>query len=197
VSTRDRIVDAAAEVMRTRGLARATTKEIAKAAGYSEATLYKHFDNKSELFLSVLGERVPGGMMPLLTELREQAGDGDPRRALTEVALAAVEFYVQTFPMAASLFSEPTLLAAHRQVLAERDTGPHMPNRALAEYLRAERDHGRLPADIDPDAVASLLLGACMQHAFLAHFGHQPGVSAEEFAKALVDTLFRGLGDSA
>ncbi|MGH3995405.1 MAG: helix-turn-helix domain-containing protein, partial [Pseudonocardiaceae bacterium] len=37
MSTRDRILDGAAEVMRTRGLANTTTKEIAKAAGLSEA----------------------------------------------------------------------------------------------------------------------------------------------------------------
>ena len=41
MSTRDRMLDAAAHVMHTRGLSRATTKEIAKAAGYSEAALYK------------------------------------------------------------------------------------------------------------------------------------------------------------
>ncbi|HEX4258089.1 MAG TPA: helix-turn-helix domain-containing protein, partial [Streptosporangiaceae bacterium] len=45
--TRDRILDAATHVMRTRGFARTTTKEIARAAGYSEATLYKHFQDKT------------------------------------------------------------------------------------------------------------------------------------------------------
>ena len=57
MSTRERILTAAAEVMRTKGLARSTTKEIARASGFSEATLYKHFANQEELFLAVLGER--------------------------------------------------------------------------------------------------------------------------------------------
>ena len=57
--TRDRILDAAAHVMRTLGFARTTTKEIARAAGYSEATLYKHFQDKTDLFLAVLKERLP------------------------------------------------------------------------------------------------------------------------------------------
>ncbi len=57
--TRDRILDAATHVMRTRGFARTTTKEIARAAGYSEATLYKHFQDKTDLFLAVLKERLP------------------------------------------------------------------------------------------------------------------------------------------
>ena len=49
----------ALHVMPTRGLARTTTKEIARAAGYSEATLYKLFDDKFDLFLCVLAERLP------------------------------------------------------------------------------------------------------------------------------------------
>ena len=56
---RVRIVDAAHELMLTIGLARATTKEIAKAAGCSEAALYKHFASKEDLFVTVLKERLP------------------------------------------------------------------------------------------------------------------------------------------
>src|SRR4051794_40616709 len=69
MNTRDRILDAAAELMRTRGIIRTTTKEIAKAAGFSEATLYKHFRDKEELLLRVLRERMPAlarhrGLLP-------------------------------------------------------------------------------------------------------------------------------------
>ena len=56
---RVRILDAAHELMLTVGLARATTKEIAKAAGCSEAALYKYFASKEELFIRVLGNGCP------------------------------------------------------------------------------------------------------------------------------------------
>ena len=59
MGTRERIVEAAERVMRERGLARGTTKEIARAAGYSEGTLYKHFESKEDLFLAMLTERFP------------------------------------------------------------------------------------------------------------------------------------------
>lgn len=57
--TRVRLLDAAHHLMLTVGLARATTKEIARAAGCSEAALYKHFASKEELFIQVLTERLP------------------------------------------------------------------------------------------------------------------------------------------
>lgn len=191
VDTRARIVAAAAKVMHTRGLARTTTKEIAKAAGCSEALLYKHFRAKEDLFLAVLRERTPGDLEGLLGTLAGRVGQGEVVDTLAEVAAAALAFYHQTFPMAASIFSEPRLLAAHRAALVDRGVGPQHVNSALAAYLRAEQAAGRVRADADPDAVAGLLLGACFQRAFLNHLTDTtpPADLAETLARDLVHGL--------
>ncbi|MER7015245.1 TetR/AcrR family transcriptional regulator [Saccharopolyspora sp. NPDC000359] len=189
MGTRDRMLDAAAHVMRTRGLARATTKEIAKASGYSEAALYKHFHDKTDLFLAVLQERVPGNLRALLTGLPERAGKGELRAVLTEVAAEAVDFYTEAFPMAASVFSEPALHAAHREALQERGTGPRAVREGLAAYLAAERRAGALKPDVDPGAAAALLLGACFQNAFLAHFTGDPNPTPESLVQTLLAPL--------
>lgn len=188
--TRERIVDAAAQVMGTLGLARATTKQIAAAAGYSEATLYKHFHDKTELLLSVLGERLPP-LVALLTRLPEQAGQGEVAERLEEVASQAVRFYQRQIPMLASLFAEPALLDRYREALAAVGAGPHKANQALAAYLRAERELGRIDASVDPDAGAAMLLGACFQRAFLSAFSGDPIPAAERarLAASLVTTL--------
>ena len=187
MTTRDRMLDAAAHVMSTKGLARATTKEIAKAAGFSEAALYKHFADKTELFLAVLRERAPSDLTGLLAGL--EAGRGEVRRTLVDIARAAVAFYVETFPIGASIFSEPALLAAHREALKAHGVGPGTVPDTLARYLEAERGLGRLPAGVDPRSAADLLLGACHYQAFLGFFADR-SVDAEE----LVRTLWEGIG---
>ncbi len=194
MSTRDRILDAAAEVVRRLGLARATTKEIARAAGLSEATLYKNFQDKNELVLTVLRERLPP-FIPLLADLPERVGLGEMADTLREVALTAVEFYEQGTPMMASLFAEQGLLARHREQMKEAGVGPHLGIRAVAGYLRLEQQAGRLAADADPDAAAELLLGACFQRAFFGHVvgEHAAGSSAERFARQIVRTLLTRL----
>lgn len=111
---------------------------------------------------------------------------------LREVTVAAADFYEQGFPMAASLFSEPALLDAHRGALRARGAGPHLVGRALGAYLAAERELGRVHPDVDPNAAAGLLLGACLERAFLGHFVEERP-SVEEFAATLVRTLFTGL----
>ncbi len=195
MSTRDRMLDAAARVMRTHGLAHATTKQIAKEAGYSEAALYKHFRDKTDLFLAVLSERAPNSLASLLGGLGQRVGQGTVRETLEDIARAAIAFYRLNFPMAASLFAEPNLLAAHRQALRERGAGPAHVSDAVAEYLSAERYLGRITPGIDPQAAAALLLGACLQHAFLGHFTDRQDDedSDRRLARSLVDTLAAGL----
>ncbi|GGU36866.1 TetR/AcrR family transcriptional regulator [Lentzea flava] len=194
MNTRDRIVAAAAEVMRTRGLARATTKEIAKAAGFSEAALYKHFRDKTELFVAVLGERGPTRLSRVLVDLPDRLGQDPVEEVLRDVALAAADFYEQTFPMAASLFAEPKVFDAHRAALRERGKGPHQVGEAVATYLKAEQALGRINAGVDPRAAAGMLLGACLERAFLGHFvDGEDRPSEEEFAARLVDALLSGI----
>ncbi|REE97148.1 TetR/AcrR family transcriptional regulator [Thermomonospora umbrina] len=185
VSTRERILDAAAEVMHARGLAHTTTKEIAKAAGCSEAALYKHFRDKSEIFVRVLRERLPH-----FSPVPYAAGTGTVRGNLREIARTALEFYRASFPIAVSIFSEPLLLEAHRASLRRHGSGPEGPILSVADYLRAERDLGRIAAGTDPDATAALLVGACFQHAFLEHFhGNAGGADLDTLADSLTTAL--------
>ena len=195
VETRERIVEAAERVMRTRGLAWATTKEIACAAGYSEGTLYNHFEDKEDLFLSVLRERLPN-FVALVRDLPERSGRGTVRGNLEEVASAALAFYDESVPMAASVFSRPELLARHREGVRKRDGGPHKANEAVAAYLRAEQHLGRVLRDANPEAAAALLLGACYQRAFHSHFlGEEvlAGSGEESFIKDIVQAIMQGL----
>ncbi|MER5357569.1 TetR/AcrR family transcriptional regulator [Streptomyces sp. NPDC002785] len=194
---RVRIVDAAHQLMLTIGLARVTTKEIARAAGCSEAALYKHFPSKEELFVAVLKERLPK-LNPLLERLIATPGAGERtvEQNLTEIARQAALFYEQSFPIAASLYAEPRLKERHNAAMRELGTGPHMPIRGLDAYLRSEQAAGRVRADADTYAAASLLLGACVQRAFAyeATEGGGPPQSLDEFAASVARALIRGVG---
>jgi AcrR family transcriptional regulator len=187
--TRDLILDAALRVIQERGLARATTKEIAKTAGFSEAALYKHFTDKSEIFLGVLQERSPG-FQPLHRALAASPGTSTVEANLTAIASAAIAFYHFNFPLFGSIFAEPAILHTHRVRLRQLGAGPHKVNVALAAYLRAEQQAGRIRPDADPEATADLLIGACFQHAFLSHFGTgEPDAdAASRFVSALALT---------
>ncbi|MFF4415478.1 TetR/AcrR family transcriptional regulator [Streptosporangium sp. NPDC001559] len=192
MGTRDVILDAAAAVMAERGLANVTTRQIAQAAGFTEATLYKHFAGKADLLVAVMRERSPG-FTRLAQALNGGAGTGTLLGNLTALAQAAIAFYGEGFPMLASVFADPATLAAHREELRVHGAGPHKVNEAVAAYLSAERDLGRLRPETDVTAAAGLLLGACFQYAFLGHMT-PPGDRDDEraaasFARTLLERL--------
>lgn len=185
LGTRDRIIDAAEQTIREYGIAGATTKRIAVRAACSEALIYKHFQGKVELFMAVLMERMPA-LAPALARLHGTVGKGDVQANLTEFAGAALTFYGEAAPIAAGLLSEPALMAEFKALLAVSEGGPHKPIRVLADYLRAEQQLGRVHGD--PDAMASLIMGACYQRAHLARFVDMPDVG---YADSIVGELLR------
>lgn len=194
MGTREKIIAAAARVMRDKGLARATTKEIARAAGYSEGTLYKHFASKEDLFLAVLAEALPS-LLDTLRHLPDRVGQDSVQANLTEVATVALAFFGETVPIAASVLAEPTLLANHAAAVRRQGGGPDTPNAALAAYLRAEQGRGRVRGDIDPDAAAAMLFGACFQRVFF-HLFFQAGAeraAEQRFAAEIAHVLMAGL----
>lgn len=190
MSARETILDAAAQVMREKGLARATTKEIARAAGYSEALLYKHFADKQEIYLAVLHERVGGMVDP-----RELVGTAAVRENLVGLVVRLMAFYVQSFPMSASIFSDRELLVNWRTSMEAKGGGPRWPIRALQGYLDAEMTGGRIRAGTDVASVAALLCGAAFQAAFLACF---EGLDEVPRSRALAaDLVEAALGSAA
>ncbi|MFD7262580.1 TetR/AcrR family transcriptional regulator [Streptomyces sp. NPDC059874] len=190
MSTRERILDAAAEILRTRGVAQATTKEIAQASKVSEPTLYKYFGDKERLLLTVLEERVPG-----LSRVSVRPGTGDVEDNLTELAHAVLDFYQASIPMLGALLADPQRMAAHREAMSRHGGGPEKAVTGFAAYLRVEQELGRVAPDADPDASASLLIGACFQEAFLRYYAEGPNAPAapRSCAAALARAVVRPL----
>jgi AcrR family transcriptional regulator len=194
-ATRERILDAAAALMRARGPAGASTRAIARAANLTEAALYRHFSSKEELLGCVLAERMPQ-FLDVIKDLQNRVGQSSVRDTLEEFARAAVAFYEQLAPMLASIGSDPALLTQLQASLRESGLGPHMANRSLAAYLRAEQAQARLTPAVDADAAATLLLGACFEQGFFRHlYGRDVLLPASDrFAPALVEALLHGAG---
>lgn len=194
MGTRDRILDAAAEIMRDRGVVHATTKEIAKVAGYSEAALYKHFSDKEDIILNVLRHRMPGP-----SAVRPEPGQSTVEDNLTALARDALSFYQQSLPLLGGLLAQPQRMAAHRDSMRRHGAGPGHAIANIAEYLRAERQLGRVAADADVLTAASMLDGTCFHQSFLRYYesGANAAPAPDDLARGLARTLISGLGSCA
>ncbi|MBO2447294.1 TetR/AcrR family transcriptional regulator [Actinomadura barringtoniae] len=123
---KDRILAAAIQVIRGRGIVAATTKEIARTAGVSEGSLYNHFDNKTALFAAALGE-VAGTARAAMMEVVGSAGQNTVEANLTRLAARMVEFYGELLPMTGPVLADPDLIAWLRAGGPQAQGAPPVP----------------------------------------------------------------------
>src|SRR6266700_3040771 len=104
-SMRERIVAAAIQVIRERGVTHATTREIARAAKVSEGIIYNHFENKTALFGAAFGA-VTGGIRGAMREAADSVGSGTVEGNLERLAATAIRFYGELLPMTGSALAD-------------------------------------------------------------------------------------------
>jgi AcrR family transcriptional regulator len=193
VTTEHRILDAAEQIIREKGVAHATTKEIAKkVAGVAEGTLYKHFERKEDLFRTMFRKYVPAFKEAIGAH---QAETGWVRDNLKEIVLAGMRNFEQIIPLMVAFFADTASLVRLQAFLQETGGGPQRLNADVAAYIEAEQTLGRLTSEVSPQSGAALVLGPCWQLVFLRQFlGTNPfAVSDEQLVEGLVQGLLAGL----
>ena len=154
--TRTQILDAALRLFSEKGFARTSVRDIARAAGITDAAIYYHFASKRDLFEALFEER---GIISALSELEQvpltQPLTQPPVKTLTTIALAALEIMQRNKDFMKVLFreamNEDPVATEDYRVITERWRNAEA--RILREYVR----RGELPP-IDVDVAARQLV---------------------------------------
>lgn len=199
VDFRQTILEAARRIIDEQGLQAATTRHIAQLAGCAEGTIYRHFEDKHELFLELFGGSEPAFIM-LIQSLPDRAGGGEVRDTLLEVGLAALRFYRSVLPFVGGAIVDPELRGLQRKRFSSPGRGPVHAFGQVARYFEAERALGRAAGSGPAAGAASALLGAAFARAFLTVWlgEEQAGdLSDEAYVEQVVDALLGGRPDAA
>jgi AcrR family transcriptional regulator len=95
-ATRQEIVDAAWAVAREQGLVALTLREVAARVGMRAPSLYSHFASKNAIYDAMFGQAWRDYLE--LVDGADPGLPGDPREALTAVALRFFDFAVADLP---------------------------------------------------------------------------------------------------
>jgi AcrR family transcriptional regulator len=131
-----------------------STREIAAAAGISEAALFKRYPTKTELFLAAM---IPPDV-DADTILAAGESAGDPEEALVAISEAVLAYLREALPVIRQLMQTPLIDLAD----IRRRFGAPPEQRltaALIGYLARQAEAGRIACP-NPPAAAMLLFAA-------------------------------------
>ena len=144
---RRRIIEAADTLIREQGIAGATTREIARAAGCAEGSIYVHFEDKIDLVIAVIVEREP--YFADLLELPSRAGEETVEANLVPWVEELLKLLLDNQPIFYALMGDRSVFARFKERLRERETGPVAIFRTAASLHRRRaraRAHRRVRA---------------------------------------------------
>ena len=151
------ILVAALDLLRERGASRLTTKEVAVRAGVSEGSVFYHFTDRTGLMTAVIEDG-----LATLKSATTTGVSGDDVSTVVESFAAGVEALldpVLTVLVAAQ--SDAELRDGVAGYLTANNLGPHRGVLALGGYLATQQARGAIRDDVDPVAVAFLVIGSC------------------------------------
>jgi AcrR family transcriptional regulator len=160
-STRERLIEAAAELIDEGGAAAVTLREVGRRAGVSHNAPYKHFADKEELLAAVVAAGLRDGAQAIERLLRARSGADAVRRVLLA--------YVRDAAAHPELFR--LTYGSWRNGSAELSAAADAARGALVDAVVAAQRAHELPAG-DPERLTALLLALAHGAADLELSGH-------------------------
>jgi AcrR family transcriptional regulator len=188
------ILAVAVSLFSNRGFRGTTTKEIAQAAGVSEAMVFRHFATKEELYTAILNGKCSGGRF----EPAEMAADAinrkDDRAVFESLALGALNYHEDDPEFQRLLLH--SALEKHELAQMFFDEFVRRVYEFLGGYIRERQREGAL-IEIDPAIVIRCFIGMVMHHSLNNNLWDPErrllNISNERAAKYFTDILLNGI----
>jgi TetR/AcrR family transcriptional regulator, cholesterol catabolism regulator len=151
--TRQRLYEAAVELIAEQGFAATTVDDIALRANVAKGTVYYNFGSKTALFEDLLRH----GIGLLTDAFREAVAGLPPREAVDALVRTQLEYIRRYRAFAQLLLAEMwrTNQDWHQTLVLLREQAVGV----IAETIQAGVDSGDLPADLDVRVSSSALFG--------------------------------------
>ena len=204
------IVRVAMRLFSERGFRGTTTKEIAHAAGVSEAIIFRHFATKEELYTAIIDFKSCAGLgacppaaessHPVIDTIRAGVGDAmerrDDREVFRRIALTMMEHHQSDQEFLRLLLY--SALEGHQLAQIFWDTNVRVLYEFLGGYIRERQREGAF-RNVDPFLVVRAFNGAVIHHSLNNILWEKDparrivNVQAEEAAREFTEILLRGI----
>jgi AcrR family transcriptional regulator len=193
------ILRVAVSLFSQRGFVGTTTKEIAQAAGVSEAMVFRHFANKQELYSAILDHKAcSGDAMNPEAMVAEALQEKDDRAVFERLALGALEHH-ECDPEFQRLLLHAAL-EGHELAQMFFEKFVRRVYELLGNYV-AERQRDGAMVTMDPAIVVRAFIGMIIHHSLNNNLWDPQRrllkISNQEAAKQFSDILLNGISSKA
>ena len=192
---RSQILALAVSLFSERGFRGTTTKEIAHAAGVSEAMVFRHFATKEELYAAILDHKMCSHERFEPAKMASEAIQSKDDRAVFEsLALGALKHHDKDPEFQRLLLH--SALEKHQLAQMFFDGFVRPVYEFLGGYIRERQREGAL-IEIDPAIVVRCFIGMVMHHSLNKNLWDPNqrllNISNENAAKHFTDILLNGI----
>ena len=186
--TSQKIIDAAMALVRDKGYVATTTKEIAKAAGVNECTLFRKFESKKDIVIQ--GANQTGWRADIAPEIFEKI-TWELETDLEMFMRAYMDRMTPDFVNLSIGLRAPQLYEETRQLIMKV---PQTFLEAFTDYLNRMCARGKIPRK-DFKALAMTVFSATFGYTFLsASFGKElTEVEKDEYIRNSVQMFVKGI----
>jgi TetR/AcrR family transcriptional regulator len=190
---RNQLLEAGLEVFAKKGFDGATTKEVAAAAGVTEAIIFRHFPSKQALYTAVLDRQVQSAeLQEWLAEIKHWMDLNHDEQVIRSIATVILTSYradarYERVLLFAALEGHELGLAHNRQLVAPI-------YELLRDYFERRRQEGAI-GDLHPGAIIGAIAGMTKNHAMMTQmFGYSTeGATDEEIVENFVRITMNGI----
>ena len=181
--TRKQILDASLRLFSKRGFARTTVRDIARAAGITDAAIYYHFQSKHDLLEALVEER---GFVAGLQQLERAAADMPLRQTLLWMTRRAINIMDDNRDFLRLIIMEG--LGGDQSAVEQYHRLVNLWESALTSVLQRYAKKGELPRSAPAATARQIIYLILMTFQDMLLGRHvRPAASAEERRQALAD----------
>jgi len=160
---REQILRVAMSLFSNHGFRGTTTKEIAHAAGVSEAMVFRHFATKEDLYAAILDHKAcsGGGSFDPAEMAAEAIKEKDDARVFESLALGALDYHDRDPEFQRLLLH--SALEKHQLAQMFFNEFVHPVYEFLSSYIRERQRDGAF-VEVDPAIVVRCFIGMVMHH---------------------------------
>ena len=196
---RGQILATAVNLFSRNGFRGTTTKEIAQAAGVSEAMVFRHFANKEALYAAILDDKgCREGVAKFPWENNEQLiramDEKNDSEVFYQIGISALTKHQSNLPFLRLIFYS----ALEEHELAERFFGDFIERiyDFIGDYIRTRQADGAF-RELEPRVAVRAFMGMLIHHSLNNLLWDKPrrllNISNEEAAKGFAEILLRGI----